>query len=172
MLGFQDWFPFDLSVDTLLIFLFTMFLVLAGTLAGIIIKELEVYIPGKTPTGSFKLWTDENRMFVLLSIVVGIGFWAAKVGFIECFIYATMLKAALGTVLNIVFKKRAIVLAVALAQAAVAKADEKLSTDKTQALNEALVEVATERANHKEPVLTELEKARARLAELERTKGG
>lgn len=170
MLGFQDWFPFELSFDTLLIFLFTMFLVLAGTLAGIIIKELEVYIPGKTPTGSFKLWTDENRMFVMLSVVVGIGFWAARVGFIECFIYATMLKAALGTVLNIVFKKRAIVLAVALAQAAISKADEKTQTNKTQALNEALVEVAIERANHKTPA--EIDVLKARLVELEKAKGG
>ncbi len=135
-------------MDTLWVFAFTMLLVLAGTLVGILIKELEVYTPNQTPTGSFKLWTDENRMFVLLAIGIAVGFWAAHVGFIECFIYATMLKAALGTVLNIVFKKRAIVLAIALAQAAVAKADEKAQVAKTQVLNQALAEVALERANH------------------------
>ena len=137
---FSDWFPFPLNMDTFLMFLFTLLLVFAGTVVGIVVKELEVYTPNANP--SFHLFTDENRLFLLLAVAISVGFWAFEVPFIECFVYATMLKVSLGTVLNVVFKKRAVVLALTLAKAAVATADAKAKTERDKTLVESLAEAA------------------------------
>lgn len=141
MFSFSDWFPFDLTWDTLLLFVFTFILVMAGTLTGIIIKELEVFTPSSNG-GHFRLWTDENRLFIMLGLAITVGFWAFRVGFAECFVYATMLKTALGTVLNVVFKKRAVLLAMQLARTALANADAKTAAQKDNILAQSIIEAA------------------------------
>jgi len=102
---FVEWFPLAISFDTLLMYIVTLFLVMAGTLVGITIKELEVFNPNSNPT-IYKLFSNENKLFLLLGMGVSVGFWIANIPAVECFTYSTVLKAGLGTLRNVIDKRR------------------------------------------------------------------
>lgn len=105
MTTFAEWFPLPIEFDTLLMLVITVVLVMAGTVVGIIVKELEIYNPNSNPR-KFNIFSDENRMFMLLGIGVSIGFWISSIPAIECFVYSTGIKIGLGTLRNMIDKKR------------------------------------------------------------------
>ena len=101
---FSEWFPLPVGLDTLLMFGVTVLLVMAGSVVGIVIKELEIYDPKKNPRPS--LLSVENKMFLALGAAVSVGFWIANIPAVDCFFYSTALKAGLGTLRNVVDRKR------------------------------------------------------------------
>ena len=105
MTTFAEWFPLPVGSDTLLMLAVTVVLVMAGTIVGIIVKELEIYNPNNNPK-RFSLFNDENKMFMLLGLGLSIGFWISSVPAMECFVYSTGIKIGLGTVRNLIDRKR------------------------------------------------------------------
>ena len=101
---FAEWFPLPVGLDTLLMFGVTVLLVMAGSVVGIVIKELEIYDPKKNPRPS--LLSVENKLFLTLGAAVSVGFWIANIPAVDCFFYSTALKAGLGTLRNVVDRKR------------------------------------------------------------------
>jgi len=96
---FEQWFPLPLTLGTVLMFFVTLALVLAGSLVGLVIKELEVYQANGNPR-SFKILSGENKLFLLLGVGIAVGFWIANMPAMYCFIYSTGLKTGLGTIRN------------------------------------------------------------------------
>jgi len=133
MFSFSDWFPFELSWDTGLQLLFTVAMTLVGTIAGMIFVILEAYRPPVNGNSSrLRIFTDENRLYTFLAIMLGIVFWALKLGFVDGVIYGFFLRVSIGTVMNVVFRKRLAQTGVSLIEAAAKKANADLEAHAQQ----------------------------------------
>lgn len=109
MFSFSDWFPYDLNLDTFLIFVFTMLLTFAGAGAGIIMKMYEglALLPESNGNSSkLKFWTDDNKLLLMLSFFCGIAFWAVGTEWILNFVYGFLINTTGGTILTWVFRKK------------------------------------------------------------------
>jgi len=95
---FEQWFPLPLTWGTVLMFFVTLALVLAGSLVGLIFKELEVYQADNPKP--FKFLTGENKMFLFLGVGISFGFWIMNTNAVQCFVIPIGLKAGLGTIRN------------------------------------------------------------------------
>ena len=104
--SFSEWFPLPLNVDALAMLVVTVLLVMAGTVAGITIKELEILKPDTGNPTPRKLLTYENKLFLVLGGALSAGFWISHIPAFDCFLYSTMLKASLGTLRNYMTKKQ------------------------------------------------------------------
>jgi len=145
---------------------------MSGSIVGILIKDFEVFGP-QNGTGlpkRFKFWTDENKMYVLLGVFISVGFWAAKVEWVMCFVYATMLKAGLGTVMNIVFKKRLANIVVSALSTASGTANRE--NDRTIAALEAQIKALGGTVNITSPAPVEDTASRNTRPSPPRTTGG
>ena len=104
MITFEEWFPLVPEIGTILMYAVTLALVMAGTVVGIVIKELEVW-DDKKANPHFNLASAQNKLFLILGAALSVGFWIANVGAMDCFIFSTVLKASLGTIRNFMDKR-------------------------------------------------------------------
>lgn len=106
MITFEEWFPLVPEIGTVAMFLITLLLVMAGTVVGITIKELEVW-DEKKANPHFNLASAPNKILLILGGALSVGFWIANIGAIECFTYSTVIKTGLGTLRNVMDKRSA-----------------------------------------------------------------
>ena len=103
--AFADWFPLPLEMGSLLALGVTIILVMAGTVCGIVIKELQITRPEGNPI-KINLMTYEHKLFLILGGSLSIGFWISGIPAFDCFLASTALKAGLGTMRNVMEKKK------------------------------------------------------------------
>jgi len=126
--SFSEWFPFPVSIDTLWIFLFTIGATLAGTMAGMVFVILEVYKPPNgNPSAKTKLFTDENRLYTIFAFSLGMIFFAFGIGFVASITYGFATRVSIGTVMNVVFKRRLAQIGLSTIQDAAKKANAELA---------------------------------------------